>query len=78
MKRIEIRFFGQLADLTKSDAIFLDDLADTDLVKERVLELYPSLQQTTFMMALNNEIVHEKIIISENSIIAFMPPFSGG
>ncbi len=78
MKRIEIRFFGQLADLTKSDAIFLDDLADTDLVKERVLELYPSLQQTTFMMALNNEMVHEKIIISENSIIAFMPPFSGG
>ena len=78
MHKIEIRFFGQLTDLTKSEVIFLEDLSDTEQVKKRVLELYPSLAITTFMMALNNTMIKEKMNVDANSVIAFMPPFSGG
>lgn len=78
MHKIEIRFFGQLTDLTKSEVIFLEDLSDTEQVKKRVLELYPALATTSFMMALNNTMIKEKMNIDSNSVIAFMPPFSGG
>ncbi len=78
MHKIEIRFFGQLTDLTKSEVIFLEDLSDTEQVKKRVLELYPALATTTFMMALNNTMIKEKMNVDANSVIAFMPPFSGG
>jgi molybdopterin converting factor small subunit len=78
MHKIEIRFFGQLTDLTKSEVIFLEDLSDTEQVKKRVLELYPALATTSFMMALNNTMIKEKMNVDSNSVIAFMPPFSGG
>ena len=78
MHKVEIRFFGQLTDLTKADVIFLEDMVNTDLLKKRVIELYPALAHTTFMMALNNNMVNEKTDIASNSVIAFMPPFSGG
>jgi molybdopterin converting factor small subunit len=43
-----------------------------------IIEMYPALATATFKVALNNKLVNDNIEIAENSIIAFMPPFSGG
>lgn len=75
---VEIRFFGQLTDLTKTETVFLDNVTDTDLVMKKIIEMYPALANSTFKMALNNKLINGNIEVAENSIIAIMPPFSGG
>jgi molybdopterin converting factor small subunit len=39
---------------------------------------YPSLESSTYMVAINNTMVTENTIIRPGSKVAFMPPFSGG
>ncbi len=75
---IEIRFFGQLTDLTKTEKVLIEAVSDTDMVRKKSVEMYPLLTTATFKIALNNKLVIENTVVTENSIIAFMPPFSGG
>ena len=75
---VEIRFFGQLTDLTKTEKVLIEDIRDTDMMINKITEMYPALATATFKVALNNKLVNDNIEIAENSIIAFMPPFSGG
>jgi len=75
---VEIRFFGQLTDLTKTERVLIEDIHDTDMMMNKIMEMYPALATATFKVALNNKLVNDNIEISGNSIIAFMPPFSGG
>ena len=75
---LEIRFFGQLTDLTKTEKVLIEDIHDTDMMINKIMEMYPALATATFKVALNNKLVNDNIEITENSIIAFMPPFSGG
>jgi molybdopterin converting factor small subunit len=78
MNMVEIRFFGQLTDLTKTERVLIEDMRDTDMLMNKIMEMYPALATATFKVALNNKLVNDKIEIAENSIIEFMPPFSGG
>jgi molybdopterin synthase sulfur carrier subunit len=78
MNMVEIRFFGQLTDLTKTERVLIEDMRDTDMLMNKIMEMYPALATATFKVALNNKLVNDNIEIAENSIIAFMPPFSGG
>ena len=75
---VEIRFFGQLSDITNTESVFLENLTDTDTAMNKVIEMYPLLKDATFKMALNNKLVNENSALAENSVIAFMPPYSGG
>ncbi len=75
---IEIRFFGQITDLTKTEKVMIEDIRDTDAMMKKIIEMYPALANATFKVAVNNKLVYDNIEIAENSIIAFMPPFSGG
>ena len=75
---LEIRFFGQLTDLTKTEKVLIEDIRDTNMMINTIIEMYPALATATFKVALNNKLVNDNIEIAENSIIAFMPPFSGG
>jgi len=75
---VEIRFFGQLTDLTKTEKVLIEDMRDTNIMINKIMEMYPALANATFKVALNNKLVNDNIEITENSIIAFMPPFSGG
>jgi len=75
---VEIRFFGQLTDLTKTEKVLIEDMRDTDIMINKIMEMYPALANATFKIALNNKLVNDNIEIAENSISAFMSPFSGG
>ena len=75
---VEIRFFGQLTDIVKTEKVLIEGVSDTDIVKKKMIEMYPELKSVTFKLALNNKLVIENTVVAENSIIAFMPPFSGG
>ena len=76
--KIEILFFGQLTDKTSCSSMQLENPGTIDQLKEQLFIKYPALKTSTLTIALNNQLVLEDQIIPENSIIAFMPPFSGG
>lgn len=76
--KIEILFFGQLTDKTGCTNMQLDNPGTIDLLKEQLFSKFPALKNASFTIALNNQLVLEDQTISENSTIAFMPPFSGG
>lgn len=76
--KIEILFFGQLTDKTGCSHMQLDNPGTIGQLREQLFLKFPQLKTASFTIALNNQLVLEDQIISENSIIAFMPPFSGG
>ncbi|HLO79825.1 MAG TPA: MoaD/ThiS family protein [Chitinophagaceae bacterium] len=74
----EVMFFGQLTEITGSSRLAVADVRDTDALKEKLFQDYPSLSAAKFRIAVNNKIINDNTLISEDSKIAFMPPFSGG
>jgi molybdopterin converting factor subunit 1 len=75
---IEVMFFGQLADGTGVSSVMIEEVANTDMLINLMKKHYPSLESSTYMVAINNTMVTENTIIRPGSKIAFMPPFSGG
>ena len=75
---IEILFFGQLTDITGCDAVKIENPGTTEAVKEWLCKQYPGLGSAKFVLAMNNQLIISSQTITEPSIIACMPPFSGG
>ena len=75
---IEVMFFGQLTDATGVSSAMVEEVANTDMLINMMKMRYPSLESSTYMVAVNNTMVTENTIIRPGSKVAFMPPFSGG
>lgn len=75
---IEVMFFGQLTDATGVSSVMVEEVADTDMLIQVMKQLYPALESSTYMIAVNNAMVTENSIVGPGSKVAFMPPFSGG
>lgn len=76
--KITIMIFGQLEDITGSSVITIADTTDTDLLLSALYSQYPLLKEKKFLIAVNNNIIHEKTEIGEQTKVALLPPFSGG
>ena len=74
---INIIIFGQLADIAGS-TLSLENVTDTNSLVKELHSLYPELSDSKYMIAVNNKMVNENKILSENSTVALLPPFSGG
>jgi len=56
----------------------LENIEDTNgLVKELHL-LYPALADSKYVIAVDKKVVKENTRLSGKSIVALLPPFSGG
>ena len=75
--QVNIITFGQIAELSSSQ-IILENVSDTDSLRLRLLEEYPSLININFAIAIDKKVVSENKLINETSTIALLPPFSGG
>ncbi len=75
---IELVFFGQLTDITQTQSLVWEDVADTDTLIQQLQEKFPKMSTIKFMVAINNKMISESEPIVSGSKIAFMPPFSGG
>ena len=69
--------FGQITELSATQ-INIDAVVDTAMLKQRLGELYPVLLDKKYAIAIDKMIISENTIINEGSIIALLPPFSGG
>lgn len=75
--KINILIFGQLRDLLGEDFV-LHNITDTNNLAEILNKKYPQLSNSKFIMAVNKKLVTENIILTDDSTVALLPPFSGG
>ena len=75
---INIILFGQLAQLAGRDRIMLSGINDTLQLREEVNELFPSLQNIDYAIAVEKKIMHENVVVADGQTVALLPPFSGG
>ncbi len=76
--KTEILLFGQLAELMGTASISMEGFVDSASLIAALKEKYPVLNGAKFVVAINQEIIKENSLLMENSIVALLPPFSGG
>jgi sulfur-carrier protein len=76
--QVRIMIFGQLTDIINNSTLILTDIADTNSLVNELNKLYPALADSKYIMAVNKQTVITNTILKEDSIIALLPPFSGG
>jgi molybdopterin converting factor small subunit len=74
---VEIIIFGQLTDITGS-SLSVESVADTNELIRQLHQRYPALADRKYLIAVNKKAVQENTQLEENSIVALLPPFSGG
>ena len=70
--------FGQLTDIINTSTLTLTDIADTNGLVNELNTLYPALADSNYIMAVNKQTIAANTILKEDSIVALLPPFSGG
>lgn len=75
---MQLKFFGQLAEITGKTELHISPEKDTETVIQKVKEQFPKLKTQTFMIAVNKKIVKQNQLLQPGSEIAFLPPFAGG
>ena len=75
---IRIMIFGQLTDIIASNELLLSDIADTDSLVSELNRRYPVLTGSRYMIAVNKQTITANTVLKDDSIVALLPPFSGG
>lgn len=75
---LKIKYFGLIEEITACNEEDFEFFKETILeLKEALCKKYPKLENTSFKIAQNNEIVSVNDKITEKEIV-LLPPFAGG
>ena len=75
---IKILAFGQIAELIGQSEFSLADVKDTDSLNEWLAVNYPPISAVTYAISVDKKKVIENTSLNYNSVVALLPPFSGG
>jgi sulfur-carrier protein len=78
MGKIRIRAFGMVAEKLPSNELELENIANTDQLLGYLYQQYPELESTKFSIAVDRKQVHGNELLTSESEVALLPPFSGG
>ncbi len=74
---VKIRFYGPLKELYGEEVSSeIDDLFS--LLKDISDEIYKDFKEGRLMVAVNHEVVHERVKLKDGDLVALLPRFSGG
>ena len=76
--KVNVMLFGPLTDITRSDNLVLEDVADTDSLVTTLHKAYPGLVDSKYLIAVDKKIISVNTLLKDDSTIALLPPFSGG
>lgn len=76
--QVKVIIFGQLADITRTSEMMLANVADTEALKAALTSSFPALGSTKYMIAVNKKTIKENTGLADGSVVALLPPFSGG
>lgn len=74
---VKIILFGKLADIA-GGTVSVDNVADTDSLVDSLNKRYPELVTTKYVIAVDKQLITENTILNKKSMVALLPPFSGG
>lgn len=74
---MHIIFFGRLAEIA-GNFVFVNAVADTDSLITSLHNTYPVLAEAKYVIAVDKEVITSNTLLNENSVVALLPPFSGG
>lgn len=75
---IQLLTFGQLTDITGQNSMQMENVHDTDQLNAMLIDLYPELADSKYMVAVNMEIIRGNVKLNPGDVVALLPPFSGG
>ncbi len=75
---IQIKIFGQLAEITGNNELHLQNVSDTDSLRKKLVSDYSKLQHCSFVIAVDKKIVTENLPLNAGDVVALLPPFAGG
>lgn len=70
--------FGQLKEIAGTGFLQIDSIHDTDELRLKMQSLFPRMATMKYAIAVNKKIVSGNTIITPESSVALLPPFSGG
>lgn len=77
--KVNVLIFGSLIDVTGGNAeILVDNVSDCNSLKDLLHNKYPALNDYTYRMAVNQEMISGNHKLNDKDIIALLPPFAGG
>ena len=74
---VNIILFGRLADIA-GNSVFVNEVADTDSLINALHKTYPALAEAKYVIAVNKQVITSNTLLNENTVVALLPPFSGG
>lgn len=76
--QIQLVTFGKITEIIPNQQLKVDTVSDTDGLRALLEKTFPALGQMKYALAVNKKLVQANIELSEEAVIAIMPPFSGG
>ena len=75
--KLEVLMFGKLADIA-GNSFTVNDVSDTDSLINTLHKTYPALAKANYVIAVNKQVITSNTLLNEGSMVALLPPFSGG
>jgi molybdopterin synthase sulfur carrier subunit len=75
---VKVLFFGSLVDKTESSSVNFENANDLNGLMKNLKSKFPFLEESSFVIAVNQVIVRENVKLNNNDEIALLPPFAGG
>ena len=75
---VKVLFFGILAEVTGADCKHYHGVKSVGELMLSIKDDFPELEHYNFRISLNNDIINNDPLLSENDEVALMPPFAGG
>jgi molybdopterin synthase sulfur carrier subunit len=73
---VKIIAFGQIAEITGNELVA--EASDINNLREILQRQFPALIEKKYAIAVNKKLVADNQILTDNDIVAIMPPYSGG
>ena len=75
--RTTVMAFGQLAEIMGAN-MPVNGIKDTNDLVQYLEEKFPQVKEIPYKIAVNKKIITGNTMLDENSIVALLPPYSGG
>jgi molybdopterin synthase sulfur carrier subunit len=76
--QVTVLLFGYMREIVGKSQLTLQNIPNTSQLKLQLKRLYPALQDTEFLIAVDREVITGDIPLQDNYTIALLPPYAGG
>ncbi|MCH8331470.1 MAG: MoaD/ThiS family protein [Bacteroidetes bacterium] len=75
---MEIQLFGMFAEKAGSSIISVTNVGSTTELINSLKQKLPFISDSTYLLAVNQEVVREEVPLNSSDELALLPPYAGG